>query len=158
MAINTRHVFLSHIFEDNAALEKFKNLLAPKGYQVKDSSIHDGNRNNAKNDEYIKYQILAPRINWASALVVLISPDTHKSDYVNWEIEYAAKLGKPVIGVWCLGASSADVPEKLAELGDAVVGWRADRIIDALEGRLTIWEQPDGTERPKQDVVRIRCQ
>lgn len=158
MADKTRHVFISHIFEDNAVLGKFKALLAPKGYQVKDSSIHEGNRNDAKADNYIKYEILAPRINWASALVVLISPNTHKSDYVNWEIEYAAKLGKPVIGVWCHGASEADVPEKLAELGDVVVGWHADRIIDALEGRLTVWEQPDGTERPKQNVVRIKCQ
>lgn len=158
MTDTTRHVFISHIFEDNATIGKFKDLLAPKGYQVKDSSISDRNKNDATNENYIKYEVLKPRIEWASALIVLISPDTHKSDYVNWEIECAEKLGKPVIGVWCHGARDADIPQKLSELGNAVVGWQAERIIDALEGRLTIWEAPDGKERPKQDLFHLRCQ
>lgn len=158
MADKIRNVFISHLFEDNAVVDQLKDLLKSKGCVFRDSSITEKNRNDAENENYIKYEVLKPRIDWAGAVVVLISPGTHDSKFVNWEIEYAAKQGKPVIGVWCNGAAGADLPPKLEEMGDAVVGWRGDRIIDALDGRLTTWEQPDGKERPKQPITRILCQ
>nr|WP_252447771.1 TIR domain-containing protein [Burkholderia multivorans] len=60
-----RNVFISHVHEDDAGLQKFKDLLAPKGIDVRDSSIHTGKFNNATDEHYIKTQILAPAINWA---------------------------------------------------------------------------------------------
>jgi antiphage defense system Thoeris ThsB-like protein len=40
-----------------------------------------------KDPDYIEAQILAPQIQWASTLVVYITPDTKNSEWVNWEIE-----------------------------------------------------------------------
>src|SRR5687767_125995 len=111
MAIETKNVFISHVHEDDEALPQFKDLLAKNGYEIRDASIDSSKPNDAKNPEYIKSQILAPRIQWAGVVVVLISPDTHKSQYVDWEIEYAAKAGKKIVGVFLRGGKDSDIPK-----------------------------------------------
>src|SRR5690606_18358913 len=109
--------------EDDAGLGKLKSLLSGQGMEVRDSSIHTGKFNNATDPDYIKSGILAPAINWAGVLLVYVSPNTKDSDWVNWEIEYAAKLGKRIVGVWEHGERDCDLPSALHEHADAVVGW-----------------------------------
>jgi len=53
-----RNVFISHVHKDDHGLQKLKDLLAPKGLDVRDSSIHTGKFNNASDEHYIKTQIL----------------------------------------------------------------------------------------------------
>jgi hypothetical protein len=43
----TKNVFISHVHKDDHGLQKLKDLLAPKGMDVCDSSIHVGKFNNA---------------------------------------------------------------------------------------------------------------
>ena len=74
-----KNVFISHIHEDDHRLPPLKKLLAKHGLDVRDASINSLKPNQAQNEDYIKYQILAPRIDWAGVLVVLITPDTCKS-------------------------------------------------------------------------------
>ncbi|MDE0207378.1 MAG: TIR domain-containing protein, partial [Candidatus Tectomicrobia bacterium] len=78
-------------------------------------------------------------------LVVYITPDTKASDWVNWEIEYAFKQGKTIVGVWELGSKGCDIPEALEEFPNAIVGWRGEDIVDAIEGRLVGPFDPNGT-------------
>ncbi|POR10031.1 TIR domain-containing protein [Diaphorobacter sp. LR2014-1] len=139
----TRNVFISHVHKDDHGLQKLKDLLAPKGLDVRDSSIHTGKFNNATDEHYIKTQILAPAINWAGVFICYVSPQTKDSDWVNWEIEYAAKQGKRIVGVWEHGEKECDIPDALKEYADALVGWNGDAIIDAINGKDT-WEKPDG--------------
>ena len=89
MAKDTKNVFVSHIHENDDGLVKFKDLLEDNGMTIRDYSISSDNPNNAHSEDYIKSQILAPRIQQCSTVVVYISPETKDSDYVNWEIEYA---------------------------------------------------------------------
>ena len=103
MPEEVKNVFISHLHEDDAVLPQLKELLASRGYAIRDASIDSSKPNNAKDEDYIKTQILAPRIQWASAGIVLISPETHTSHYVNWEIEYAAKQGMKTVGVFVRG-------------------------------------------------------
>ena len=44
---DTKNVFISHVHKDDDGLQKLKNLLAPKGMNVRDSSIHTGKFNDA---------------------------------------------------------------------------------------------------------------
>ena len=90
---STRNVFVSHIHEDDTGLGKFKALLESKGMKIRDYSISSDNPNNAHSEDYIKSQILAPRIRKCSVVVVYVSSETKNSAYVNWEIEYAHKKG-----------------------------------------------------------------
>ena len=154
MADITKNIFISHIHEDDDRLGKLKDLLKGHGMTVRDYSINADKPNNAQNDNYIKYSILARHINQSSTLVVYISPKTRDSKWVDWEIEYAHKNDKRIVGVWEHGENGCDVPESLKKYADAVVGWRGNRIIDAIESRVNDWENPDGTKRPPRTIPR----
>lgn len=138
-----RNVFISHVHEDDAGLGKLKDLLSKKNMEIRDSSVHTGKFNKAKSPEYIKSEILAPLINWAGVFICYVSSKTKDSEWVNWEIEYAAKQGKRIVGVWQHGENECDLPEALQEYADAVVGWNGDSIVDAINGK-DGWEKPDG--------------
>ncbi len=152
----TRNVFISHVHADDHGLQKLKDLLKPKGMEVRDSSIHTGKFNNAKSEQYIKSEILAPAINWAGVFICYVSADTKNSDWVNWEIEYAEKQGKRIVGVWAHGENGCDLPSALKEYADALVGWNSDSIIDAVNGKDT-WEKPDGTPCDVIPLKRHPC-
>src|SRR5260370_30496730 len=151
------NVFISHIHEDDDGHSDIKDLLTKSGCEFRDSSINSSNPNEANNPDYIKSEILGPRIQWAGTMVVLISPDTHESEWVNWEIEYAHKLGKRIVGVWAHGAKDCDTPEKLELYADAVVGWQGDCIMDAITGKLDNWQGPAGEPRPVRPIARYSC-
>ena len=110
--------------------------------------------------DYIKEKYLKPRIDWASTLVVLITHDTAHSDWVKWEIKYAIEQGKNVIGVYAQGATDADIPEELGKHAAAIVGWQSDRVVDAINGTITGWDDPaTGAPRTSGEwtVKRYSC-
>ena len=157
MATDVRNVFISHVHEDDEELPKFKDLLASHGHEIRDSSIDSTKPNEANSEDYIKSQILAPRIQWAGCMVVLISPDTHKSKWVDWEIEYAAKQNKRIVGVYVRGAADSDVPKKLELYADAVVGWSGSSVEDAVAGKINDWSTSTGNVRPLRTIPRYKC-
>lgn len=156
-----KNIFISHVHEDDDLLPKLKELVDRAGMEVRDGSINSDKPNDAHNEEYIKREILAPRIQWASTLVVLITHDTATSEWVNWEIDYANGLGKPIVGVFAHGATDADIPEALRLCGDAaIVGWQSERVVAAINGELREWDDPVmGQPRdPEWSITRVRCQ
>ena len=157
MADETKNVFVSHIHEDDAGLGKLKNLLQKNGMAIRDYSISSDNPNNAKSEDYIKSQILAPRIQQSSTLVVYVSPETKDSAYVNWEIEYAQSNDKRIVGVWADGQSGCEIPEALQKYADAIVGWTGNRIIDAINGKIDGVENPDGSQPSPRQIKRYNC-
>lgn len=150
------NVFISHRHEDDDLIAKFKDLMKGKGVEIRDASITSDNPNQANNPDYIKQNILAPGINWAGKLVVLITPDTKNHDWVEWEIEYANKHNKHIIGVWAHGSAGCEIPEALDKYADAVVGWSSEQILKALNGA-RIWKDSDGASRPPQPIKRLAC-
>ncbi len=157
MADETKNVFISHIHEDDSGLGKLKSLLMDNGMTIRDYSISSDNPNNAHSEDYIKSEILAPRIRQSGVLVVYVSPETKDSKYVNWEIEYAQKQDKRIVGVWADGEAGCELPDALKNHADAVVGWTGNRIIDAINGRIDGWENPDGTPVTPRDIKRYSC-
>lgn len=148
-----RHIFISHVHEDDEHVHGLKDLLAKQGMDVRNGSITEEKFNDAHDEDYIKHKILKPRIEWASALVVLVSEETKNSDWVNWEIECAQETGTRVIAVYVQGESGVELPEAAKDYADAVVGWNTDKIIEAIDGK-EYWEDPDGSPRPKQPLRR----
>jgi hypothetical protein len=90
-------------------------------------------------------------------MVVYISPRTRDSPWVDWEIEYANKLGKRIVGVWAHGAAECDVPDALDKYADAVVGWNGDRIVDAIDGKVNDWQTSAGELRAARPLKRYSC-
>jgi len=158
--VEKKNIFISHLHEDDELLPKLKNLIRRAGMDVRDGSINTEKPNKAQSEEYIKQKILAPRIEWASTLVVLITHDTADSWWVSWEIEEAFRKGKTVVGVFAQGATDADVPEALEKCGDAaIVGWQGDRVVAAIKGETRGWDDP-ATGKPRSPawpVSRHNC-
>ena len=154
MPDDIRNGFISHIHEDDEGLPRLKNLVARHGMTCRDGSLTTGKFNSATNEEYIKYGILAPRIRWASVLIVYISPESKDSDWVNWEIEYAMKQGKRIIGVWEWGEKGCELPEALKHYRDALTGWNGESIIDAIDGNSDKSYKKDGSEWDYQNIPR----
>jgi hypothetical protein len=156
-----KNIFISHVHEDDDLLPKLKDLISRAGMEVRDGSINSDKPNNANNPDYIKERYLRPHIDWASTLVVLITHDTAQSEWVNWEIKYAIEKGKNVVGVFAQGATDADIPEALRTHGDAaVVGWQSDRVVDAINGQISGFDDPaTGSPRsaPDYTVNRFNC-
>jgi len=155
-----KNVFISHVHEDDELVPRLKEMMAKAGMEVRDGSITSDKPNEAQNEEYIKREILEPRIQWASTLVVLITHDTAQSWWVNWEIKRAVELGKNVVGVYAQRATNADIPEELQKCGDAaIVGWQGDRVVDAINGKIHDWDSPDSTapRSPEWLIKRYSC-
>ena len=150
------NVFISHRHEDDALVASLVDLLAGKNVTIRDSSITSDEPNNASSEAYIKSQILAPNINWAGKVIVLITPDTKNHPWVDWEIEYAEKQGKEIIGVWAPGSAGCEVPGPLEQHADSLVGWDSESIIRALNGD-RIWTNSTGEARGLQPINRIGC-
>jgi hypothetical protein len=157
MSDPTKNVFISHIHEDDSDIPKLKDLLNQTGLEIRDGSINSSKPNDAKSPDYIKSGILTPRIEWASVLVVLISPGTHESDWVNWEIEQAHRLDRRIVGVWAHGAKDSDLPENLELFSDAIVGWQGDRIRGAILGKINDSYTASGTRRAPRQISRYSC-
>ena len=158
MANNTKNVFVSHVHEDDAGLPDLMSLLARHGMEARNYSITSDKENNAKSPEYIMREILAPRIDACSALVVYITPDTKDSEWVNWEIEYAYKQGKTIVGVWERGSNGCEIPEALEEFHDAIVGWNGENIVAAINGDYEGPTNPDGNPVDKPTpITRHPC-
>src|SRR3546814_10393730 len=85
-----KNVFISHVHEGDAGLQKLKDLLASKCMDVRDSSVHKGKFNVAKDHDYIKTGILAPLIKWAGTFICYVSPQTKNSVCVIWLVVFAA--------------------------------------------------------------------
>lgn len=148
MEDKTKNIFVSHQHNDADKIEVLKSLIGKHGINMRDSSIYESKlKNNATNEQYIKYELIKPQISWAGTVVVLIGKDTAKSDYVNWEIKTAGEMGKRIVGVYLQGAKEEDVPEELNEYGHALVGWNGDKIVRAIGGEDMDWEKPNGNSR-----------
>ena len=151
-----KNVFISHIHEDDDGLKELKTLLNQNGMEIRDSSINSERPNNAKNEGYIKNEILAPAIKWAGTFICYISSQTKNSDWVNWEIEYAAKQGKRIVGIWEFGQQECEIPNALKEYADALVGWNGSSVINAINGE-DKWEKPNGQEFNPRPIKRHPC-
>lgn len=150
------NVFVSHLHEDDARIDDLKGLLNDRGLRIRDSSINASRPNNAKDPDYIKSQILAPRIDWAGTMVVFISPETRDSEFVAWEIDYAKRTETRIVGVFTRGSADCDMPDDLEDFADAIVNWNGDAIVEAIRGK-DEFRDSDGAPRERRDIARYGC-
>jgi len=156
-------VFISHHHRDDAEVSNLTDLLSRRGYDIRNSSIRAKPANQERLDRGLVkdstiQRLLRMKISWAGTIVVLIGKETHSRPWVDWEIAEANRQGKRIVGVWAHGAQESDLPENLRRYADAVVGWQSDRVLDAIDGKINNWYDPDDQEFPPRTITRIVCQ
>jgi len=157
-----KNVFISHHHKDDASVDGLVDLVKPKGYHFRNSSI----RVKPDNQERIKQKKVSDRVierllrmkmRWAGQLIVIVGKETHSRPWVNWEIKVAHQLGMPIIGVYENGLKDqVDMPENLEKYATSGVGWRADSVVAALDGG-SVFQNPDGTPRARVDGGHVVC-
>ncbi len=157
-----KNVFVSHHHKDDASVDGLSDMVSGNGYKFRNSSIRVKPENQQRldrkkvSDSTIK-RLLRMKMRWASQVIVIIGKETHQRDWVNWEIDAARKLGKPVIGVYENGLKDeVKLPESLEKYGASVVGWRSGSVINALEGK-SEFQFPNGTPFPKSPGGNVMC-
>lgn len=109
-----KRVFLSFRVEDKNQVQGVRLLAATPKFDLEfyDESVTEPI--NSKNAEYIKQKI-RDKIYRSSVTLCLISKDTYKSDWVNWEIEESLKKGKKVIVMALKGVERAILPRTIKD-------------------------------------------
>jgi hypothetical protein len=133
-----------------------KALLEKQGFSIRDYSVTADNPNNAYDEDYIKQCILKPRLDASSVVAVIITPDTKESEWVDWEVEYADRNVKYIVGIWANGHSECEAPQSLEDYADVFVSWDGDKIIKALRGG-KYQEDCTGQPRPKRQLKPPKC-
>jgi hypothetical protein len=149
----TRKLVLRHAHEDDDMRQALKDQLERSGYTVHDEPL-DGDEPQSAGNEPLP---LAPCIDEADTLVVLISPVTPTHPSVEREIEYAVRRGKRIVGVYFHGGQVSHLPENFHKYGDALVVCQPERVLDAVSGTADTWFQPDDTEFPERNIERFPC-
>ncbi len=162
MAEKIKNVFVSHHHKDDSSVDGLTGMLRGKNYRLRNSSIRVKPENQERIDEKrvsdrAIQRLLRMKMRWASQIIVVIGKETHQRSWVNWEIQAAHKLGKPIIGVYERGLlDKVELPENLEKHATSIVGWTSGSVIQALEGDVQ-FQQPDGSPLPKNSGRNIQC-
>ena len=117
-----KRVFLSFLAEDRQQVDGLRLLAANPEFDLDfyDESVRDAI--DSGNAAYIKQRI-RERINRTSVTVCLISPGTHLSKWVDWELEVSADKGNALVAMALKGVNSAVLPRLLRDQSARFHAW-----------------------------------
>jgi hypothetical protein len=143
-----RRIFVPHVHEDDEHVDNLRQFLNRSGREADVSAIDSSSPNNAN---------IRPKVEWCEAIVVLISPNTQGSDWVDREIELAKRLDRRIIGVWIPGSEGCPIPQGLQDYANAIVSWNDDSILGAIDGTINNISDANGTPIARQNIARHNC-
>lgn len=144
MAEDPQKITLHRCHGDDDAVEALERILTESGYEVE--VVDEAAEGSAAPDQD------------CDGLVVLVGDEDDTCQDFEPEALQVLSSNGPVVGVWCPGASGSYLPELIEALATAVVPIAAPYVVDALKGRIKTFLQPDGTERAKRIIERVKCQ
>jgi len=122
--------FLSFVEEDLELVNLFRGQAKNKSSDLEFADYSVKVPFNSANAEYIKRQI-APKITGSSLTMCLYGPTTYTSDWVDWELQTALEVPKPIMGVWLY--SDGRIKYHPAALqGHPRVSWDIDQIVATM--------------------------
>ena len=123
-----RNVFISFHIEDENAV----NLLR---HQSKDNEfgIHFRDYSVKEPFDSAWKTRCSERISQTSAMIVMIGPETHRREAVDWDIREAIRQRKKVIGVRIQKDRNHPVPRPLREDNSEITTWNLARISKILD-------------------------
>lgn len=128
-----KRVFLSFIAEDRQRVEGLRLLARNPNYELEfyDESVRVPI--DSADAEYVK-RVIREKINRTSVTVCLISENTHRSRWVDWELEESHKKGNKIIAMALKGVQRATLPRLIKELGLTFYGWDPEGLSQLIEG------------------------
>lgn len=121
-------VFISHAWdynEDYYRLEEFLNRAPNFHWQNLSVPKHDPILNN----EQLTYE-LNNQMRPANVFLILAGMYVSHSDWIQYEINFARRIGRPIIGIRPWGSQA--MPVAVQNGAVEIVGWNSDSIVSAI--------------------------
>jgi len=126
--LRTYSIFICHDWEYSGDYYRVCEFLADAAnFKWENRSVpeHDP----LDSDRQLRYN-LRNQIRPAHVMLILAGMYTARSRWMDWEMEFARMIGKPIIGVAPWG--NRVLPRVVQKNASEIVGWRASSIVDAI--------------------------
>lgn len=124
------HVFISHSWSYPSPYETVKGWLnSASNFAWSDYSVPFYDPLDANTDRKLKQEI-RQQISSCSCVVILSGMYVSYSKWINYEIDTAIAMGKPIIGVKPWGQGR--IPVKVSENATVMVGWNSNSVVQAI--------------------------
>ena len=124
------HILISHSWDYNDQYETVSNWLSEASlFNWSDYSVPISRPLTVKGVSDLKQKI-RNRISLCSCVIVLSGMYVAYSNWIDFEIDTAIAMGKPIIGIRPWGQER--VPSKIQNSADIIVGWNSASVVDAV--------------------------
>lgn len=124
------NVFISHSWDYVNDLMGLRNLLLSRGYfnvLFNETPPHDPI--NSQNADYIK-RVIKQNIQNSDVVIGMSGMYAAYSEWMEWELQTAKSLGKPILGVIPWGQQR--VPYAVSSKANMLVRWNTESIVAAI--------------------------
>lgn len=132
-ALRTYALFICHDWEYSDDYYRIRNFLdSAPNFQWKDLSVpeHDP----LDTDDMLEKN-LRDQIRPADVMLVMAGMYSSRSGWMDWEMAFARRIGKAIIGVKPWG--NVQLPVVVQNNADEIVGWNTDSIVSSIR-----WHAP----------------
>lgn len=124
------HILISHSWDYNSDYETIKGWLdSANNFSWTNYSVPLSSPLDVKTKKELKDK-LRIRIALCSCVIILSGMYVSYSEWIDYEIEIALELGKPIIGIKPRGQER--IPTKVNNNADIMVGWTSSSVVQAV--------------------------
>lgn len=124
------HIFISHSWDYGNHYDTIKKWLMDSPYfSFADYSVPLSRPLDVKGKNDLEKK-LRNRISLCGCVIILSGMYVSYSEWIDYEIDTALSLGKPIIGVKPWGQER--VPLKVLRYADTLIGWNSISVVDAV--------------------------
>jgi hypothetical protein len=129
-SLRNYHILISHSWDYNSDYQTIKGWLDDaNNFDWTDYSVPITNPLNVDGKKELKEK-LHNRISLCSCVIILSGMYVSYSEWIDYEIDTAIELGKPIIGVKPRGQER--IPSKVSSNADIMVGWNSSSVVQAV--------------------------
>lgn len=127
-SLRTYSLFICHDWEYSVDYYRVREFLdGARNFDWEDRSVpeHDP----LANDEQLEYE-LRNQIRPADVMLVLAGMYTAHSEWMDWEMSFGRRIGKPIIGIVPWG--NQRIPAAVQRRATEIVRWNSESIVRAI--------------------------
>lgn len=126
--MSTYNVFISHAWKYDDDYYKVEEWLKNSNLIYKNYSVpqHDPFESNTNLEK-----ALTEQIKHANVVLIIAGMYAAYSNWIDYEIDEAIRMGKYIIGIYPWGQERA--PKKISDNADKMVGWNSTSVINAIK-------------------------
>ncbi len=129
-SLRNYHILISHSWDYNNHYETISGWLNDTPYFLwTDYSVPITRPLTVSGINELKQKI-RNRISLCSCVIILSGMYVAYSDWIDFEIDTAVSMGKPIIGVKPWGQER--IPTKVQDNADIIIGWNSASVVDAV--------------------------